>query len=135
MDIRKLNYRDTIPIRHKVLWPNEDIKYCDVEGDNNALHFGVFFDTTLICVASLFLSKDSAQLRKFATLNEYQGKGAGTFMLNHLINESKRIGAPYLWLDARESAVDFYRKFGFTVTGKCFYKKSIPYFKMYKKIL
>lgn len=42
----------------------------------------------------------------------------------------KIYGVEYLWLDARESAVEFYRRFGFAVLGERFYKKDVPYLKM-----
>ncbi len=130
MKIEKLSWKDTIFIRHKVLWPNENPRYCIVKGDEEALHFGVSLDGKVVCVASVYLDNKSARLRKFATLNEYQGNGVGTFMLKYLIGELKVCGVEYLWFDARESAVEFYKSSGFGVFGERFYKKDVPYFKM-----
>lgn len=130
MKIEKLSWKDTISIRHKVLWPNESPRYCIVKGDEDALHFGVSIDGKVVCVASVYLDNTSARLRKFATLNEYQGNGVGTFMLNYLVGELKVYGVEYLWFDARESAVEFYKRFGFGVFGDRFYKKDVSYFKM-----
>lgn len=134
MDIKKINWQQTIPIRHAVLWPNENPSYVEVEGDADALHFGVFVADGIICVASVFIDGESARLRKFATLPAFQGKGLGSYMLRHLITELKTSAISYLWLDARASAVEYYQRFGFTVEGVCFYKNQQPYYKMYKHL-
>ena len=130
MKCLKIKPKDTLLIRHKVLWPNEPVEYCIVEGDETAWHFGVELDSSLVCVASLYLDGRSARLRKFATLPEYQGQGIGSFMLKSLIAELKSEGVEYLWFDARESALRFYERFGFSAFGERFLKKD-PYFKMH----
>ena len=131
MKIVELNWTDTILIRHTVLWPNEQPEFCKVEGDEHALHFGIEIDEKLVCVASIFRDGDSVRLRKFATLVEHQGKGVGSYMLRHLISEMRHKGMTYFWFDARETALNFYERFGFKVTGDRFYKHSVPYYKMH----
>ena len=134
MKVIDISAQDTIPIRHRVLWPNEPPEYCEVDGDDNALHFGVIQGEELVCVASIFIEKDAARLRKFATLQEYQGQGIGTFMLNFLVKEVKNLGIPLFWLDARESAIEFYQRFGFLPEGKQFFKNNVPYVKMFQRV-
>ena len=134
MDIRTINWQETLPIRHKVLWPNKTPDDCIVEGDPQGLHYGIYIDKELACVASLFISEKSVRLRKFATLERFQGKGLGSFMLNHLIGEMKEKANTHFWFDARESALDFYKRFGFTKEGKRFFKSEVPYFKMSKSL-
>lgn len=134
MKVIELTWQETIPIRHTVLWPTDDPKNCMVDGDDEALHFGILIDAKITCVASIYIGQGSARLRKFATLNEHQGKGLGSFMLNFLLNELKNHKVSYLWLDARESAIDFYKRFDFTVHGERFLKKDIAYFKMHKNL-
>ncbi len=51
-------------------------------------------------------------------------------MLSHIVKLLKDLGMHYLWFDARESALSFYNRLGFTVTGKRFYKNDIAYYKM-----
>ena len=131
MEIKAISWEETIPIRQQVLWPNESPEYCKVDGDEDALHFGIFITNQLTCVASLYLKGRSARLRKFATLHESQGKGLGSLMLNHIIKELKASGITYFWFDARESATPFYSRFGFNIEGERFYKNNVSYFKMY----
>ena len=130
MEIEKLNWNQTIDIRHRVLWTDEDPSYCEVTGDESALHFGVKYNNVRVCVASIYVHDNSVRLRKFATLAECQGKGVGTFMLNYLIGELRSLKCNYFWFDARSSAVNFYKRFGFEQVGEMFFKNGVAYFKM-----
>ena len=134
MKVKSLHWDETIDVRHKVLWPNKTPEYCIVEGDEDALHFGVFIENKLVCVASIYVDGKSARLRKFATLIEFQGKGIGSFMIKFLLAKLKELEISFFWFDARESATEFYKKFGFTIEGERFYKEDIPYYKMFKKL-
>ena len=130
MKIKRIALQDAVNIRHKVLWPDKEPSYCIVEGDDDAWHFGVIFDNRLVCVGSIYIEATIARLRKFATLHEYQGLGVGSFMLNYLIRELKNRDISHFWLDARETAVGFYQRFDFSVSGERFFKSEIGYFKM-----
>ena len=134
MKVVKINWEETIPIRHKVLWPNEIPSYCKVEGDETAIHFGILIEGEICCVASIYPNQQSVRLRKFATLQEFQGKKVGSFMLNYVIKELKASNVNYFWFDARESAEDFYNRFGFKIEGERFYKNTVPYVKMYMNL-
>lgn len=119
-------------VRHKVLWPNNDLKFCHVEGDSDALHFGAYFNSKIICVASIFIDGKHARLRKFATLEKYQNNGIGTKVLNFILDNLTKMGITYFWCDTRKMTMSYYEKFGLKAEGKEFYKSNIPYFKMYK---
>ena len=134
MNIVEIKWQDTIAVRHQVLWPDKAPEFCRVEGDEQALHFAVLENQEIICVASLYVNENSARLRKFATLDAFQGKGIGSTMIDHLINNLKKQGIHYLWFDARESALGFYQRFGFETTGELFYKSDVAYYKMYKNL-
>ncbi|GEM80414.1 hypothetical protein VSU01S_26590 [Vibrio superstes NBRC 103154] len=94
------------------------------------IHFGVFENDILLCVASVFITDAEARLRKFATLHEHQGRGIGTRMIDHIIESLKQEGVTYFWCDARESAQEFYARFGMQKQGERFFKSGEPYFKM-----
>lgn len=134
MNIVEIKWQDIIAVRHQVLWPDKAPEFCRVEGDEQALHFAVLENQEIICVASLYVNENSARLRKFATLDAFQGKGIGSTMIDHLINNLKKQGIHYLWFDARESALGFYQRFGFETTGELFYKSDVAYYKMYKNL-
>ena len=128
--IRLIDWQDTMPLRHKVLWPEKPIAFCKVEDDETATHYGYFIDNKLVCVASIFIDGASARLRKFATLPEYQGQGIGTQVIQQALKDLETKAVNYFWCDARESAAGFYEKFGMRPQGERFYKGDIPYFEM-----
>jgi len=134
MEIQRINWQATLPIRHKVLWPGKPIEFCRVEGDEDGWHYGVFKEKQLISVASLYPSNKQIRLRKFATLAEHQGQGIGSQLLQHTLDIAKQQQMESYWCDARESAIGFYQRFGLTTEGACFYKSEVAYIKMRKSL-
>ena len=130
MDIRQIDWKETIPIRHEVLWPNKEPEFCHVEGDADALHYGAYVESKLVSVASVYLDGSSARLRKFATLPTYQGKGIGSRLLSHILTEITKYNVTSFWCDAREMAIPFYERYGMQREGERFYKEDVPYFVM-----
>lgn len=138
MIIQAITWQQTLPIRHKVLWPNKPEIFCQIEEDKDAMHFGVFAEDELVCVASLYTKSINGitrvRLRKFATLAHYQGKGVGSKLLRHIIQDLTAQGVNYFWCDARKSAIQFYERFDFITDSKEFYKFDVCYKKMVLKL-
>ena len=130
MEICAISWEQTIPLRQSVLWPNKLPEYCHVDGDIEASHFGVFVDGLLVCVASVYLTSNRARLRKFATEPRYQNQGIGSKMLEHIIQTLRSSQVDIFWCDARESAIQFYDRFGMQACSERFYKADVAYYKM-----
>jgi len=130
MKIREITWQQTIPLRHRVLWPSKPPEYCHVDGDSDALHFGAFIDEQLICVASVYTYQNKARLRKFATDPNHQNQGVGSAVLSYILEHLTGSPVEYFWCDARESATEFYQRFGMDKCSQRFYKEEISYFKM-----
>jgi len=130
MEIRSISWEQTIPLRHKVLWPNKTLAYCQVDGDEEGVHFGAFINNDLICVASIYLKSEKARLRKFATDAGFQNQGIGSKMLEFIIRYLKNTQAKVFWCDARESALGFYERFEMYQCSERFYKADVSYFKV-----
>jgi ribosomal protein S18 acetylase RimI-like enzyme len=130
MEIRNIQWEETIPLRHKVLWPNKPPEFCKVDGDEEGIHFGAFINNELICVASIYLKAEKARLRKFATDAYFQNQGIGSKMLDFIIRDLKNTDAKVFWCDARESALGFYERFDMYKCSDRFYKADVAYFKM-----
>jgi len=130
MEIRNITWEQTIPLRHAVLWPNKPPEYCHLDDDEDSLHFGAFIDSVLVSVASVSIQNNKARLRKFATDTMYQNQGIGSKMMVHIIESIKGPHAEYFWCDARETALDFYKRFGMRESSDRFYKAGTAYFKM-----
>jgi len=135
MNIQSIGWEMALPIRHAVLWPDKPLSFCKVEDDETAKHYGAYINNQLVCVASIYIDEQTARLRKFATLADFQGRGIGSQMLAYIIDELKKLEINLFWCDARQSAQSFYQRFGLKKQGAIFEKSGIPYYKMAIKLL
>lgn len=65
-------------------------------------------------------SETEAQLRFMGVKENTQGLGIGSMLIAYMEEKAKQNGAKKMILQARENAVDFYKKCGYTVTEKTF---------------
>ncbi len=128
--IEQISPATTWYLRHQVLWPNEPFNYVQLEEDNLGYHWGLYVNHQLVSVISLFLEKNVARFRKFATSTSQQGKGFGSILLKQVLIEAQQLGATTIWCDARATAKSFYHKFGMEESGEVFLKDNIEYIKM-----
>uniref|UniRef100_UPI004047C399 GNAT family N-acetyltransferase n=1 Tax=Roseivirga sp. TaxID=1964215 RepID=UPI004047C399 len=132
--IKQISAAQTWPIRHKVMWPDQPFEYVKLEEDDNGIHFGLFEDTDLRSIVSLFINSNEAQFRKLATLEKYQGQGYASQLIEHLIEFCKQQKVEKIWCNARTSKSNFYQKFGFKETSIRFTKKGEYYVIMERAI-
>jgi len=125
--IKEITAQETWLIRQEVMWPNEPLAYIQLPSDEKGLHLGFWVEEELISVISLFINKEKAQFRKFATLEKAQGKGYGSQLLNALIKIAISKGVTKIWCNARVEKANFYTKFGLVMTEERFYKKGLEY--------
>ncbi|MBP6058619.1 MAG: GNAT family N-acetyltransferase [Nitrosomonas sp.] len=67
---------------------------------------------------------------RMAVLKEWRGKGLGTAMLLRILEELRNRRIQKAILNAQTTAIKFYEKFGFQVSGKEFTEAEIPHVKM-----
>lgn len=131
MEFTPVTLEQCLDIRHPVLWPHLPRDASRVEGDDDALHFGVLHDGAVVsCLSVFMLEEATCQIRKFATLERYQGQGFGGFLFKSVLEKMATAGVTTVCLDARTSAVRFYQKFGFLPQGETFFKKDVEYVRM-----
>lgn len=126
--IKRIDSRETLAIRHLVLWPDKPIEHVMLKEDDQGIHYGLFDDDTLKSVISVFITGDIARFRKFATIKLDQGKGYGSRLFQYMLDDLDSMRISRVWCDARVDALTFYKKFGFTeATGQVFYKGDVTY--------
>ncbi len=112
-----------------MLRPNGTLEDCIFQGDNDELtfHLGAFVDKKLVSVASFYFERSDRfpdqyqyRLRGMATLPEYQGQGLSSSLLRTAFPVIKQNQCTLLWCNAREKAMGFYVKVGFTPNGDFF---------------
>lgn len=131
VEIVRVDHEQCLPLRQLVLWPHFPIEHSYVQGDESAEHYAVITPQRMVCCLSVFkLDNGLYQIRKFATDADYQGKGHGTALLTHALGETQKLGATAITLSARESAIRFYERFGFSVSGERFQRHDVRYVSM-----
>lgn len=112
-----------------MLRPNGTLEDCIFQGDNDELtfHLGAFVEKKLVSVASFYFERNlkfpdtyQYRLRGMATLPEYQGQGLSSALLRTAFPVIKQNQCTLLWCNARERAMGFYGKVGFTQEGDFF---------------
>lgn len=144
MKVKQIDYSSTYKIRHLVLRKGKPIKTSKFDGDDfdTTKHFGLFDDDKIIGVVSVFLNKNvnfkeiiQYQIRGMAILEEYQNKNLGKLLIEEAEKYCKSKNATIIWFNAREKAVNFYKKFGYEINGNSFEIKEIGiHFLMFKSI-
>ena len=122
MEIKAIEASQTWQIRHEVMWPDHPFEFVQLEEDNLGLHFGVFDHEKLVSIVSCFIVDDEMQFRKLATLEEFQGKGIASQLLNYILKLAKEKNLNKMWCNARTNKKTFYEKFGMKDTHKTFVK-------------
>ncbi|AFK05367.1 GCN5-related N-acetyltransferase [Emticicia oligotrophica DSM 17448] len=130
IEIKEITAAETWPTRHKTMWPNKPLEFVILPQDDEGIHYGLFVDNTLVSVISLFIDGKAGHFRKFATDEAQQGKGYGSKILNHLINEATKHNIERLTCSARLSAISFYEKFGFNICSEITRKNDKDYIEM-----
>jgi len=135
MKISPLLIEDCIDLRHSVLWPDLPRDASRVEGDETARHFGIVSDDVVVSCLSVFEAGEGrVQIRKFATLQAYQGQGMGSFLLQEVLSKLQKEDVQVVFLDAREKAAPFYRRAGFETRGTPFARKGMVFVRMLKQL-
>lgn len=86
------------------------------EGDANGIHFALYDDGVLQAIARLDQNNEhTSQVRFVAVESATQGKGYGRLIMLATEAHSKANGNTKMILHARDYAVDFYLKLGYTL--------------------
>jgi predicted GNAT family N-acyltransferase len=132
--IKVIQASEAWDLRHRVMSPNRPFDSIKLPKDENGLHFGLFQEEKPTSVISFFVVDKTAQFRKFATEISEQGKGFGSILLKHIIEESIHQNVENLWCNARVSALGFYQKFGFEAVSETRTDNGIEYVKMERSL-
>ena len=88
--------------------------------EEESIHLIAFIENNIIVGVDRahFNSPDEAQIRFMAVSQYYQNNGIGGTLLADLERRVKIGGAKYIVLNSRETAIDFYKKHGYSSEGK-----------------
>ena len=128
LTIKEISSTETYAVRHPILRegrPIEDCKFSH-DDDDSTFHLGVFMNNELIGVTTYLkheikeLTGNQYQLRGMAVLKEYQNRGIGKLMIEKGEKIIKERKGNVIWCNAREVALNFYKRHGFKKIGNPF---------------
>ena len=135
---------DVLPLRNSVLREGKFLlKDCIFENDDHpkTFHLGYYQDDELVCVASFHPQKhanfegEAFQLRGMAVLSGNQKQGFGSLLIKEAEKIALEQNIKIIWFNAREIAVDFYKRINYVILGTRFEIEGVgPHFIMYKKL-
>lgn len=118
-------------IRQKVFVEEQkvdtDLEYDEYEGV--AKHYLASVEELPVGTARWRETDKGVKLERFAVLEEYRDKGAGTALLKDVLADVQGLGLP-IYLHAQVQVVPFYEKFGFRAVGDEFIEADIRHYKM-----
>ena len=125
VSILRVQAQDTHPLRLLVLRSGGKLEDCIWPGDEEADHWAVLVEREILCIASYYEvpfqgENHAMQLRGMATHPDVQGLGYGKELILATLKHYRDRGVKLIWCNAREVAVDFYRKLGFQVVSGAF---------------
>jgi GNAT superfamily N-acetyltransferase len=142
--IKEISPQKTFIVRHPVLRKGKPIESCAFDGDDleTTHHFGLFQESNLIGIISLFLKTNpifaenlQSQIRGMAIVEAHQKKGFGEALVKHCEDYCISNQINLIWFNARTTAVGFYEKMGYKIQGNPFDIPNIgEHYLMYKKL-
>ena len=98
------------------------------EFDTDATHILVYINDSPVGTARWRVTGEGVKMERFAVLKEYREKGVGEELVKYTLDKLK--DSDFIYLNAQESVIKFYEKFGFIAVGNRFYEANIPHKRM-----
>jgi GNAT superfamily N-acetyltransferase len=132
-DVRRLPLADTRGLRQEILRPHQTVEELADHEPAGAVAFGAFQGLELVAVGLVGPDGDPGdwRVRGMATAPQARGRGAGSAILNALVEHAIAHGATRVWCNARTPALTLYQRAGFVVASDEFDPPDIgPHYRM-----
>jgi ribosomal protein S18 acetylase RimI-like enzyme len=107
----------------------------ELAAERDSRHVACYRDGRLAgCLVLRPLADGDVQMRQVAVAFEFQGKGIGRAMVEYSEALAREWGYCRMVLHARETAVLFYEKLGYSRIGSRFVEVTIPHWEMEKRL-
>ena len=126
-----------VELRYQILRKPLGLSFTDEElaTEKDDILLGCYEDDSLeACCVLTKTEPKTVRLRQMAVSAGLQGKGIGRVLMSFAENIARDHGYKRLTMHARKSAVGFYEKNGYKVSGNEFLEVTIPHFEMEKEL-
>jgi len=145
--IRPMTCLEVRPLRLEVLragMVNQTVHF-DGDDDPTTIHLGAFDQDQNNVGVSTWMQRPfplaeehkALQLRGMATAVNVQGQGIGALLLVAGQSHGREIGAHLIWANARDAALNFYNRHGYSTVGEGFIETvtQLPHHKVVKYLV
>jgi predicted GNAT family N-acyltransferase len=145
--VRPMTSLEVRPLRLEVLragMVNQTVHF-DGDDDPTTIHLGAFDQDQNNVGVSTWMQRPfplaeehkALQLRGMATAVNVQGKGIGALLLVTGQSHGREIGAHLIWANARDAALNFYNRHGYSTVGEGFIETvtQLPHHKVVKYLV
>lgn len=137
IDYGSKEYKQMVDLRYEILRKPLHLNFdpAELEREKNDILICAFEEEKILgCCLLTKIDKDCVRLRQMAVQNNLQGKGIGASMMAYAENIARDAGYKKIIMHARKTAIGFYEKLGYKVSGQEFIELSIPHVTMVKKL-
>lgn len=130
-------YKQMVKLRYNILRQPLGLGFTsdELEKEKNDILIAAFDDDDMLgCCMLVPVDNNTLRVRQMAVNNNLQGKGIGASIMAFAENLARDKGYSKLIMHARDSAIGFYEKFGYKVTGDSFVEVKLPHHVMEKKL-
>jgi N-acetylglutamate synthase-like GNAT family acetyltransferase len=130
-------YQQMVNLRNEILRKPLGLAFdtSELEREKEDVLMGAFEDDKLLgCCLLTKIDDRTMRLRQMAVPSGMQGKGIGRALMIFCENVARDMGFKRLILPARKTALGFYEKQGYSVTGEEFVEVTIPHYVMEKAL-
>jgi GNAT superfamily N-acetyltransferase len=120
IEVREISPADTRPLRREVLRPQQSLEELASHEPAGSVAFGAFTGGELVAVGLIGRDGDEPgdwRVRGMATKPDARGRGAGSRILQALVQHATAHGATRVWCNARTPALTLYERAGFVATS------------------
>ena len=137
IDFGTKEYTQMVNLRQEILRKPLGLSLSDeqLEKEKEDILIGAFDEEEMLgCCILTPSGNDTLRLRQMAVQKNLQGKGIGESILNFAENIARDKGYKILMMHARDSAIGFYEKFGYKISGDQFIEVNTPHHIMEKNL-
>ena len=137
IDHGSTEYHKMVKLRDEILRKPLGLGFSDEElvAEKNDILIGAFEDGKILgCCLLTKEAPDTVRLRQMAVRSKQQGKGIGHSVMMFAETLARDRGFKKLIMHARDTAVGFYEKHGYTIKGPQFIEVSVPHHVMEKRL-
>ena len=128
-------YNQMVTLRRQILRQPLGLSFSEdeLENEKNDILIAAFDDDNMLgCCMLTTINNQTLRIRQMAVQNNLQGKGVGASLMSFIENLARDKGYRCLMMHARDTAIGFYEKFGYRLSGDQFLEVGIPHHVMEK---